>query len=421
MMALQEKFYSLMLVGLCLMAQAGCSTSVKTAPLMLDADRYVPAVAKYPATIGVYFPADFFDKNFYHQTAGKKPLTLHSNPASATLRALSVALKARFNEVRYLDTLQEGSKDQSLAFVMVPNIVTLISRIDTQVIRAGIFYQFDFYSNGKYLYSWEVSGVGSTNGPAKGSLQGTPEELEARLRSVAAERFDEAARNAVWDAFSVFLTELANQKPLSGRLPDSRLNHERNSAASLPVDSFGTLALIGPVFDQNQNKSKQQIEDCIVEEIEDSDLALKVMRLQSLTNHLYPWFSRSTYPQGTLALEQVLRRPAVQKRLEAVGVRYFLQWDGETTRDQFSGPFLNTVYGSIGYESAEKRSQLKAKLLDVETGTVVNVFAVQKKGTDKIVGLLYLVLPIPADTEEDVCQELSLKIGDFLNHRRIKK
>jgi hypothetical protein len=111
----------------------------------------------------------------------------------------------------------------------------------------------------------------------------------------------------------------------------------------------------------------------------------------------------------------------VQKRLEAVGVRYFLQWDGETTRDQFSGPFLNTVYGSIGYESAEKRSQLKAKLLDVETGTVVNAFAVQKKGTDKIVGLLYLVLPIPADTEEDVCQELSLKIGDFLNHRRIKK
>ena len=421
MMALREKLYPLMLLGLFLMAQAGCSASVKTAPLMLDSERFVPAVAKYPVSIGVYLPADFFDKNFYNQTAGKNTLTLHSKPASATLRALSVSLNARFNKVRYLETLQEGSKDQSLAFVIVPNIVTLITRIDTQVIRAGIFYQFDFYANGKYLHSWEVSGVGATNGPAKDALQGTPEEMEARLRSVATEKFDEVARNAIWDAFSVFLTELANQKPLSDRLPAGRLDDELKTDAIVPVGSFGTMALIGPVFDQKQNKPQQQIEDCIIEEIEDSDLALKVMPLQNITNYLYPWFSRSTYPQGTSALEQILRRPAVQKRLKSIGVKYFLHWEGETTRDQFSGPFLNTIYGSVGYESAVKRSQLKAKLLDVEKGAVLNAFAVQKKGTDKIVGLLYLVLPIPADTEEAVCQELALKIGKFLNHRRITK
>ena len=125
-----------------LLVQSGCTPAVETTTMTIDPVRYDPVVARFPAPVGVYFPDDFFDNNFYHTTADDYQLTFHNNPADATRQALDVAFTESFAEVRYLDTLQQGFAEQELAFVIVPNIVSMPSHLDQQIIAVGVIVVF---------------------------------------------------------------------------------------------------------------------------------------------------------------------------------------------------------------------------------------------------------------------------------------
>jgi hypothetical protein len=152
----------------------------------------------------------------------------------------------------------------------------------------------------------------------------------------------------------------------------------------------------------------------MLEEIEDNELSLKPMLLGDLRNQLYPWLSRSNYPKGLHELESIVREPAARERLRELGVHYLLLWDGETIRAPFTGPFYVTTFGTIGYESSDKTSTIRADLLAVEDGRVVTSFESSREGTDTLLGLVLLPVPIPEDTEGAVCEEITRQIDGFL-------
>lgn len=407
-------------LSLFLLVQTGCTPAVETTAMTIDRFRYDPAVARYPVPVGVYFPDDFYDNNFYHTTADDYQLTFHNNPADATRQALGLAFAETFAEVRYLDTLQQGLAEPDLAFVIVPNIVSMPSHLDQQIIAVGVVYQFEFFSRGKHLYSWQVSGLDFAKQPATQS-SGGPGSFPAQgelSRRISAEKFDAVARGAVWDAISVLLARLDQQQPLTARLPAPVVTKETVKASSPDVDDPVTLALIGPVYDQRQAPDKQRLESCMLDEIGDNDLSLQPLRQDELRDQLFPWLSRSNYPEGLSELEAILGQSAVRERLGKLGVDYVLSWDGETISSPFTGPFYVTAYGVVGYESADKVSTLRADLLAVKDGRVVTSFASTREGTDAVLGLVLVPVPIPANTEGAVCDEMTREIDTFLQSVR---
>jgi len=174
------------------------------------------------------------------------------------------------------------------------------------------------------------------------------------------------------------------------------------------------LAMVGPIFDQDQVPEKQRLEVCLIEEIKDNGLSLQTVQLHDFRDQLYPWLSRSNYPRQLNELELIIKETAVKERLQELGVQYILNWDGETTSSQFEGPFYMTPYGIVGYESADKTSVIKADLLAVEDGRVVTSFEIVQKGKDSTLGLVWFPLPLSDDTEEEACEEITRQIDTFI-------
>jgi hypothetical protein len=403
-----------------LLVLAGCTPTIETTPMTIDRVRYDPAVARFPANVGVYFPDDFFDNNFYHTTDDDYQQTFHNNPADATRQALDFAFGETFAEVRYLDSLQQGFADPDLAFVVAPNIVAMTSHLDQQIIAVGVVYEFEFFVEGEHIHSWQVVGLDFTKEPSA-QLHAGPGSLTGQgelPRRVSAEEFDAVARGAVWDAISVLLARIDQQPPLNVRLPAAEVKEAAVKVSGPNAGEPVSLALIGPVYDQDQAPDKQRLEKCILEEIDDNQLSLQPVRQGDLRDQLFPWLSRSNYPKGLHELEAVLGRPAVRERLRELGVDYVLSWDGETIRSQFTGPFYITAYGVVGYESADKVSTLRADLLAVRDGRIVTSFESTREGTDSVIGLVLVPVPIPADTEGPVCAELTREIDAFLQSVR---
>ena len=399
-----------------LLVQTGCTPAVQTTPMTIDKVRYDPAVARFPASVGVYFPDDFFDNNFYHTTAEDYQRTFHNNPADATRQALELAFSKTFAGVRYLDTLQQGFAEDDLAFVIVPNIVAMPSHLDQQIIAVGVVYQFEFFVEGKHLHSWQVAGLDFVKKPVGKSSPGPgnfANELDL-TRSISAEQFDAVAKGAVWDATSVLLAQFDQQLPLMARLPGAAVVEKAARQPSPDVGEPVSLAMIGSDYDQDQEPAKKRLERCMLEQIEDNELSLKPMLPGDLRDQLYPWLSRSNYPKGLHQLESIVRQPAVRERLRELGIHYVLSWDGETVQSQFTGPFYVTAYGMIGYESADKVSTIRADLLAVEDGRIVTSFESTREGTDTVLGLVLVPVPITEDTEGAVCEEITRQIDGFL-------
>ncbi len=403
-------------IVLFLLVQTGCAPAVQTTPMTIDKVRYDPAVARYPASVGVYFPADFYDNNFYHTTADDYKLTFHNNPATATRQALDLAFIETFAEVRYLDTLQQGFAEEDLAFVVVPNIVSMPSHLDSQIIAVGVVYQFEFFAEGKHIHSWQVTGLDYEKEAAGQSFPGPGRSLgQGDLsRRISAAEFDAVARGAVWDAISVLLAELDQQLLLTDRLPAAEVVKSLSNKSLPDAGDTVTLAMFGPVYDQDQDPARKRLERCMLGEIKDNELSLKPILQGDLRDQLYPWLSRSNYPGELNDLESIIRHPAVRERLRELGIRYVLSWDGETVQAQFTGPFYVTAYGVIGYESADKVSMIRADLLAVEDGRVVTSFESAREGTDTVLGLVLVPVPIPEDTEGAVCEEITRQIDAFL-------
>jgi hypothetical protein len=140
-----------------------CCPAVRTTPMAIDKVRYDPAVWRFPASVGVYSPADFFDNNFYHDTDDDFHLVFHNNPADATRKALDRAFTETFAEVRHLNSLQQGLAEKALVFVVVPNIVSMATRLDPQIIAVVIPCQFEFFAEGKHFQTWRISGLDYVN------------------------------------------------------------------------------------------------------------------------------------------------------------------------------------------------------------------------------------------------------------------
>ena len=399
---------ALAILGLCL----GCSPAVETTPMSIDRVRYDLAVARFPAAVGVYFPADFYDNNFYHTTADDYQQTFHTNPATATRQALDLAFNATFANVRYLDSLQQGAAAGELAFVIVPSIAAMPTHLDEQVIAVGVVYQFEFFAGGRHTHPWQVAGLEYTKKPAAPSGQaGLP-------RRISADEFDTVARAAVWDAVSVLLAGLDRQQPLTARLPAAEPKKQAPRRSAPGAGERLTLALLGPVYDQGQEPEMLRFERCLLEEIEDNAQVLQPLSQGELRDRLFPWLSRSNYPQGPHELETILARPVVRERLRELGVHYLLHWDGETIKAPFTGPFYITPYGAIGYESADKVSTLRGDLLATADGRYVTSFESRREGTDTVLGLVLVPVPIATDTEGAACAELTGEVDAFLQARR---
>jgi hypothetical protein len=402
-----------------LLVQAGCTPAIQTTPMAIDKGRYEPAVENYQTNVGVYFPDDFFDNNFYHETNDGHELTFHNNPADATRRALTLAFETIFAEVRYLETLQEGLDAADLTFVIVPNIVSMVADLAPEVIAVMVVYQFEFFAESEHLHSWRISGIDSVNRPQMQSAQtiqtiNGPVIQEYRPRTISPEKFDTVAKRAVWDAIAVLLTEFDQQEPLMDRLPAPAVNGKATELSSQITTGQVTLAMVGPIFDQAQVPEKQRLEACLIEEINDNGLSLQTVQLHDLRDQLYPWFSRSNYPRRLNELELIIKEPAVKERLQGMGVQYVLKWDGETTLSASEGQLYMTPYGIVGYESADKTSVVKADLLAVEDGRVVTSFESLREGSASTLGLVFFPLPLIDDTEEEACEEITRQVEHFI-------
>jgi hypothetical protein len=128
---------------------------------------------------------------------------------------------------------------------------------------------------------------------------------------------------------------------------------------------------------------------------------------------LFPYFEPATAPKSVPELTALLTHPAVQQRIETMGVRYVAVILGHSGTSEDSGGILCGISfefgGCFGFASNEERTDITVALWDLEVPQASAETAGADTGKNVVVGL---GIPIPffTDTKNPACADAARKI-----------
>jgi hypothetical protein len=189
---------------------------------------------------------------------------------------------------------------------------------------------------------------------------------------------------------------------------------ERNGLAeSGVVPSFGEIAgasasKLRMVAMRNESGARS----CLERPLTSANQRLEFMSTEQFKLSHYPWFERSVVPAEEDRFLEFTKLPTMQRRLQAAGVRYLLNFDGDT-QNTSSNAWYNggsCFAGCVGLYSGTRHSSFTVAIYDLWQGKKIFDANATKSGD---CALIWLLLPIPLfpATESQACNQLAGRIA----------
>lgn len=158
---------------------------------------------------------------------------------------------------------------------------------------------------------------------------------------------------------------------------------------------------------------------CIGGKLQRSVKQVTVIPELQFIDNFYPWFEARTAPQHPKKLQQVLEQPGVARRIEELGIRYFIWVEGSTERTASRGSMSCSIGpgggGCFGFGTWEDTSDYETTIWDVESFKEVGRISTEAVGTSYMPAF---VVPIPllAQVESDSCRGMGTQLASFFNN-----
>jgi hypothetical protein len=155
---------------------------------------------------------------------------------------------------------------------------------------------------------------------------------------------------------------------------------------------------------------------CIGGRLQRSVEHVRVIPEQQFVDNFYPWFEARTAPQHPVKLRKVLDQPQVAKRVDELGIRYFIWVEGSTERTSAKGSMTCSIGpgggGCFGFGTWEDTSDYETTIWDVDTFEEVGRISTEAVGQSYMPAF---VVPIPmlARVEGNACEGMGKQLAAF--------
>ena len=152
-----------------------------------------------------------------------------------------------------------------------------------------------------------------------------------------------------------------------------------------------------------------------------------VMDTTEFQDAMFPWFEIAHAPQTAEEMDSLLSRPKVREQIIALNVRYLISMvlvreaHGFPGHELSIGSALRMIchagypgVGCLGLAWEDELSKLDAIVWDLKKVREVGDLSVSSSGKSLALGVIVPIVFI-AYTEEDACEALAAKLGEFLN------
>ena len=158
---------------------------------------------------------------------------------------------------------------------------------------------------------------------------------------------------------------------------------------------------------------------CIGGKLQSSVKQITVIPELQFIDSFYPWFEARTAPQHPKKLQQVLEQPGVARRIEELGIRYFIWIEGSTERTASRGSMSCSIGpgggGCFGFGTWEDTSDYETTIWDVESFKEVGRISTEAVGTSYMPAFI-VPIPLLAQVESDSYRGMGTQLASFFNN-----
>ncbi len=194
----------------------------------------------------------------------------------------------------------------------------------------------------------------------------------------------------------------------------SRVENAREETTGL-LDGE-TVVVMAKSYHQG-NETEADYIRCVEKALGRGKGALNVIPNQQFIDNLFPWFEPRTAPSDTKGLVQLMARPGVPKAVQAMGVRYIVWLDGDTSRVTQGGSLSCAAGpgggGCFGFAWWQDAAAYEASIWDLDDSETAGTVTADFSGTSFLPAL---VVPIPliARTQSKACGGLAKQLKLFI-------
>jgi hypothetical protein len=166
-------------------------------------------------------------------------------------------------------------------------------------------------------------------------------------------------------------------------------------------------------------ETETSLVSCIGGRLQRSVTNVKVIPEEQFVDNFYPWFEARTAPQHPVKLRKVLDQPHVAKRIDELGIRYFIWVEGSTERTSAKGSMTCSIGpgggGCFGFGTWEDTSDYETTIWDIDTFKEVGRISTEAVGQSYMPAF---VVPIPmlARVEGNACEGMGNQLAAFFEN-----
>ncbi len=377
---------------LAVVASAGCAVTRTLDTSALPGPSTVAMVEQWPVAVGVYIPLDVRTRVLTQKVESGLLEGQRWNVPVGQEAALAFrwALEQMFARVVVLDEVPSPTVDAE-------GVVGVFELSDIRLGSApGLFHALmldvALYSgSGEKIDSWQVASPETAAGP----------QLAHVIR----------------DAIAQFMVGSADRPEVKAWLAGAGVA----VTPARPVYRGGggerpsrTRMLLSPSVSRGEAKNALK---CLRERLARAKPPVDLVSAADVRMAFFPWLEPSLALAAAEDVQRWLAEPAIRQKMDALGIRYVLEFHGGTKMETPGGGVLfGAGFGAggfFGYAYGTRESSFAVSILDVEQAAKPRDASVTERGS---VHIPAFILPVPfiAATEKKACDELAGRIHEML-------
>jgi hypothetical protein len=186
---------------------------------------------------------------------------------------------------------------------------------------------------------------------------------------------------------------------------------------STDIDAHLGVVVLARQHDGGQD-TEESFMDCVTEALSEGETPISLYPEQDFVDALFPWFEPRIAPATPEALPTLLKRPGVEEKLAAIGVRYLVWVDGSSERVDGGGGMSCAVGpgggGCLGFVWWDTASDYEAVIWDLRGGESLGAVSADASGMSYVPALI-VPLPLIARTQAAACKGLAEQLRGLMN------
>jgi hypothetical protein len=188
--------------------------------------------------------------------------------------------------------------------------------------------------------------------------------------------------------------------------------------AILPDLRFHHFSLGQTEYGSSERDYGWWFDDCVSGEVAAASPSVSTLASIEFRDALFPWLERSVVVASEEAVQGLLARPEVRKRLSTLGVRFVARLRANTHIGPVDDKVIrgSSIWG-FGVMTQPRRTEISAVVWDLVSKADAAHVKVEVEGN---LSMAFIVVPIPlslGDTAQEACEQLGRRLVEHLMSR----